>query len=77
MRYGLRSGRVPDSITDLMSEHWKAAGIPNQESQTGSGQDCVYRSERVSINIKSLAMVFGAIESARRGARVEIAELLQ
>ena len=28
-------------------------------------------------NIKSLAMVFGAIESARRGARVEIAELLQ
>ena len=27
-------------------------------------------------NIKSLAMVFGAIESARRGARVEIAELL-
>ena len=28
-------------------------------------------------NIKSLAMVFGAIESARRGARVDIAELLQ
>ena len=28
-------------------------------------------------NIKSLAMVFGAIESARRGARVEIAELLR
>ena len=28
-------------------------------------------------NIKSLAMVFAAIESARRGARVEIAELLQ
>ena len=28
-------------------------------------------------NIKSLAMVFGAIESARRGARVEIAELVE
>ncbi|MEI7575580.1 MAG: Gfo/Idh/MocA family oxidoreductase [Armatimonadota bacterium] len=27
-------------------------------------------------NIKSLAMVFGAIESAKRGARVQIAELL-
>ena len=28
-------------------------------------------------NIKSLAMVFGAIESARRGERVEIAELIE
>lgn len=28
-------------------------------------------------NIKSLAMVFGAIESARRGARVDIREILQ